>query len=356
MQRAMISASLARSLFGLLLALAPGCAAVPEHLAGLERFEYERPLMGTSFRLVFYASAEDTAAEAAQATFLRLEELDALLSDYDPESELSRLGAASDGGAPTDWIPLSDELYEVLDAAQALADASAGAFDVTVGPYVRLWRRARRQAQLPSDERLAEARARVGHERLELDHERRAARLLAPEMRLDLGGIAKGYALDEALEVLRAHGIERALVDGGGDLLLGAPPPGEAGWSVAVERLVAPLVLARSSLCTSGDAYQHVELEGVRYSHLIDPLTGMALTHQRQVSVIAASGMQADALASALSVLAREEGEALARASEVATAVLTLDDGRPIWRLDAGFERLLSETARTGARTHRARE
>ena len=350
MQRAMISASLARSLFGLLLALAPGCAAVPERPAGLERFEYERPLMGTSFRLVFYASAEDTAAEAAQASFSRLEELDALLSDYDSESELSRLGAASAEGAPTDWIPLSEELYAVLEEAQALARASAGAFDVTVGPYVRLWRRARRQAQLPSDERLAEARARVGYERLELDPERRAARLLVPDMRLDLGGIAKGYALDEVLVVLRAHGIERALVDGGGDLLLGAPPPGQEGWSVAVEHLEAPLMLARSSLCTSGDAYQHVELDGVRYSHLIDPLTGGALTHQRQVSVIATSAMQADALASALSVLAREEGEELARVREAATAVLRLEDGRPVWRLDGGFERLLSDPARGAGR------
>ena len=332
MQRAILSACGLRTLLGLALGLLVGCGSEP-----LERYEYEQALMGTSFRIVLYASAESEAAQAAQAAFSRVGELNALLSDWDPESELSRLGRASEAGAPTAWIPLSEELYAVLEAAEEVSRASDGAFDVTVGPYVRLWRRARRQFELPSTERLERARTSVGHGFLELDPERRAARLLAADMRLDLGGIAKGYALDEALRVLRERGLGRALVDGGGDLLLGEPPPGKAGWRVAVEGQSSRLVLSQCSLCTSGDVYQHVELDGVRYSHLVDPRTGGALTHQRQVSVIAASGMEADALASALSVMGQDEGFELAARRGALVAQCELSDLQPRWRIDAGF-------------------
>jgi len=204
----------------------------------------------------------------------------------------------------------------VLAAAEDVARASGGAFDVTVGPLVALWRRARRQGELPAPERLAAARAAVGWRALALDRARGAARLGLAHMRLDLGGIAKGYALDAALAELARHGIERALVDGGGDLAAGAPPPGADGWRVGVAGLDAAepqadragmqLSLAHASLATSGDLERSFELDGVRYSHILDPRTGAALTERRLVSVRAPSGMEADAWATALSVLGPE--------------------------------------------------
>ena len=140
-------------------------------------------------------------------------------------------------------------------------------------------------------------------------------RLIASGMRLDLGAIAKGYALDEALAVLENQGTPRALVSGGGDMVVGEAPPGEPGWKVAVAPLdvsEAPpsrtVWLRRASLCTSGDVFQHVEIDGVRYSHIVDPRTGIGLTDHSLVTVIAPRGITADALSTAASVLGPSAG------------------------------------------------
>ncbi|HEX6883338.1 MAG TPA: FAD:protein FMN transferase [Planctomycetota bacterium] len=280
----------------------------------LERVERARPAMGTEFRVVVYAGDRARAEAAAEAALARVQDLDRCLSDYDDASELARLGAASDAGAPTGWIALSDDLARVLEAAQRLARASGGAFDVTAGPYTHLWRRARRQGELPDPARLAAAAGAVGHARLELDPERRRARLGAARMRLDLGGIGKGFALDEAFAVLARHGLERALVVGGGELRAGAPPPGERGWRVRLVGLDGAseaLLLAHAALATSGDLEQALELDGRRHSHVLDPRTGLALTERRLVSVVGPSATLTDGLATALSVLGPGAGPEL---------------------------------------------
>lgn len=309
------------------------------------RFELARPAMGTEFRVLVYAADEARARTAAEAAFACIHALDARLSDYDASSELSRLGARSDAGAPTEPVALSDELYAVLAEAQALARTSDGAFDVTIGPLVRLWRRARRQGELPAPEVLAAAQRAVGHERLELDGDARTARLLASGMRLDLGGIAKGYALDRAFEVLAAHGLTRALVVGGGEMRAGDPPPGRDGWSVALlgfeDSAAGTLELAHAALATSGDLEQALELGGVRHSHILDPRTGQALTERRLVSVLAPSAIQSDGLATALSVLGPEQGLALAaRTPGVEARMLVLRGAELVEFRTPGFPRL----------------
>src|SRR5260221_8844696 len=138
------------------------------------------------------------------------------MSDYEPDSEVASLSRTAGEGKA---VKVSRELWTVLSRAQKLAAESGGAFDVTVGPYVILWRQARREHKLPDAAKLEAARAAVGYEKLKLDPKRHMAQLLAPGMRLDLGGIAKGYALDEAMKVLRSHNVRSALVSGGGDLL-----------------------------------------------------------------------------------------------------------------------------------------
>jgi thiamine biosynthesis lipoprotein len=211
-------------------------------------------------------------------------------------------------------VTVSDDLWRVLKEAQDMAQKSGGAFDVTVGPVVRLWRRARIRRQLPSPERMKTARQKVGYKLIRLHPESQQVELLEPDMLLDLGGIAKGYAADEALAVLRKHGIRRALVDAGGDIVLGDPPPGRPAWRIGVAPLDddAPpsqfLALANVAVATSGDAWQHVVIDGVRYSHIIDPRTGTGLTDHSSVTVVARDGITADALASAVSVLGPEKG------------------------------------------------
>ena len=308
--------------------------------------------MGTMFRLVLYAPDAETAERAASAAFARIDALNAILSDYDPASELSRL---SPRGASTEPLPVSAELFEVLAHAQGLARESDGAFDVTVGPIARLWRRARRRGELPSDERLRAASVAVGHAKLELDAELRTVRLLVPEMSLDLGAIAKGYALDEALAALRRHGIERALIDGGGDVVVGRAPPGRNGWRVGLidfegERGGAGLEVAAAAVATSGDLARFVELDGVRYSHLIDPRSAQALTERRLVTVVVSSGprpgMRADALASAIAVLGARAGLALIEGDvEVAARVVTRIGGRSVVSESPGFAGAVSSWA-----------
>lgn len=264
--------------------------------ATLLRFEAVEPHMGTLFRITVYAESAAAARKGFDAAFLRVHELDNALSDYNPESELMRVC----GEAHARPVKVSEDLFRVLEEAQRVSAASDGTFDVTLGPVIRLWRTARREGRLPQQEQLEAARRLTGYRRLKLDPATRTVSLAVPGMQLDLGGIAKGYAADEALRVLRKAGIARALVAASGDLAIGDAPPGAAGWRVGACGKV--FVLHNTAMSTSGDSEQFLEIDGVRYSHIIDPRTGWAVTGHRAVTVQAPLGIAADAWATAMNV------------------------------------------------------
>lgn len=300
-------------LIGLLFGLITGCANRPGD--GPLRFEYARTEMGMEFRIALYARDASQAKAAAVASLDRIRALNAVFSDYEDDSELTHLSRSAGSGRA---IPVSPELWEILNQAQTLAAETQGAFDVTVGPYTSLWRRARRQREFPRPDLLETARARVGYLKLLLDPKRRTATLTAPRMRLDLGGIAKGYAMDEALKVVQSHGIRSAMVSGGGDLVVGAPPPGRRAWRIGLAPLDDPdaaptefLLVSDKAVATSGDLFQFVEIEGRRYSHIVDPRTGVGLTDHSLVTVVADRSATADSLATAVSVLGPARGLAL---------------------------------------------
>jgi len=281
-------------------------------LAEQTRFAFVEKQMGADFRIVLYADNEKVANEAATSAFAEVERLNSILSDYDPKSELSGLSDSTGSGQ---HIPLSDDLFAVLDASQKLSRQTAGAFDITIGPCTRLWRIARFRKALPLTEKLAEARKAVGFRHLNISHSKQTALLEVPNMVLDLGGIAKGYVAEKVLKVLGQRGIKSVLVDAGGDLALGDPPPDRKGWRIKIGGLKHPdlpiLELAHCAVATSGDVEQFVEIEGKRYSHLLDPSTGIGLTTRIQVTVVTPRAMYADSLASALSVLGTERGSTL---------------------------------------------
>ncbi len=283
-----------------------GCCVAP--LSRLDRFEFSKPQMGATFRIVLYAPDAACAEAAATAAFKRVEALNQIFSDYETDSELNTLSRTAGSGKA---LPLGEDLWCILVQAQRFAEMSDGAFDVTVGPSVNLWRKARREKKLPDANRLNEALQTVGYKKLELTN--RTARLLVPDMKLDLGGIAKGYAVDEAMKVLKKHGIRCALVGAAGDIAVSAPPPGKPGWQIEIGSPPKLVSLSHAAVSTSGDVFQSLEANGVRYSHIIDPRTGIGLTNQLLVTVIARDSTTADALATAISVLGSDKGTALAK-------------------------------------------
>jgi len=277
--------------------------------------------MGVQVNIRLYAADRSLAERACASAFERIAQVEAIMSDYRADSELMRLCARA-GGPP---VPVSEELFFVLKRAQELSRRTEGAFDVTVGPFVQLWRRARRTGQFPTEAELAEARARVGYEKIVLNEANRTVQLLTPGMRLDLGGIAKGYALDCALKVLQEHGIRHALLEAGGDIVAGLAPPGTAGWRVEVAN-AAPerrwVYLALGAISSSGDTEQYVEYQGKRYSHIVDPRTGWGLTSRVAATVIARDGITSDSLATALCALGEARGRQFIRSVPGARAYI----------------------------------
>jgi thiamine biosynthesis lipoprotein len=296
--------------------------ASPE--VALHRYEFKSAHMGTAFTIVLYAPDTRAASEAATAAFQRIADLDDIMSDYKADSELNLL-SGSPVGIP---VPLSQQLYDVLRRSEHISSISNGAFDFTVGPYVRLWRFARKRKVLPTPEEVATARASVGWQKLRIDAKNHTATVLVTGMRLDLGGIAKGYAADQALKELRARGICHALVAASGDIAIGDPPPGEPGWKIGISGLdsasaSSTLLLRNCGISTSGDTEQYIEIAGVRYSHIVNPATGLGLTERIQVTIIAPDATSTDGLATAVSVLGREAGlRVVERQSHTASLII----------------------------------
>jgi thiamine biosynthesis lipoprotein len=271
------------------------------------RFEFEEPHMGTVFRVVLYGPDKDAAITAATAAFKRVRELEAVMSDYRASSEAMKLCAANDK-EPGKAFAVSGDLARVLAHSFEISKLSDGAFDVTVGPLSKLWREARKVKQLPADDVLKAALAKVGWKNVELDRERKTVRLKVAGMRFDFGGIGKGFAADEALAVLKKQGFPQSLVAAAGDITVGDAPPGKDGWLVDIAPIGAgkpkkTVKLVSASVSTSGDLFQFVEIGGVRYSHLLDPKTGRGLTGFRRATVIAPKGYLADGLTKAASLM-----------------------------------------------------
>jgi thiamine biosynthesis lipoprotein len=296
----------------------------------LTRFEFVESHMGTTFRIVLYAGDDDAAVRASRAAYARIADLDKRLSDYHDDSELMR--ASRD--AVQKPVTVSADLFRVLATAQALAERTNGAFDVTAGALTRLWRRARRQGILPDPGEIDAALRASGYRLLRLDEGARAIRIERQGVRLDVGGIAKGYAADRALDVLRDSGLTRAMVVAGGDVAVADPPPDACGWRITIAPLTpgeAPgaIVVSHAGVSTSGDAEQFMEVDGVRYSHILDTRTGKPLTGHRAVTVVAPDATTSDMLATALSVLGAPDGFRLADAYGAAARFEVQDGSTP---------------------------
>jgi thiamine biosynthesis lipoprotein len=277
----------------------------------LLRYTFTSPHMGTLFSITLYATNENSAKAASDAAFHRVAALDEIMSDYRADSELMHL-CDQPFGKP---VPISQELFDVFTRSQEISKLTDGAFDITIGPCVRLWRFSRKRKTLPTNQELALARAAVGWKNLRLDARAHTATLILPNMRLDLGGIGKGFAADEALKILKGMGIDRALVAASGDIAIGDPPLGETGWKVGISGIdvqtndtAHALLLHNCGISTSGDTEQFVEINGIRYSHIVDLATCLGLTNRIQDTIIAPNATTTDGLDTALSVMDVQRG------------------------------------------------
>ena len=319
------------------LLISSGCAHAQPAEADLRPFEFVREKMGGPFRVVLYAENQASANKAAEAVYARVDALNAALSDYTPDSEISRLSLRTLEGPMAEPVPVGEDLWRVLVRGQEIAQQTGGTFDVTVGPYMRLWRRARELKELPTEERLAKTRPSVGYQHVRLDPQKRTVQLLAPRMRLDVAGLALGYIADEAVAAAAKAGAPRAMVDAGGEISVGDPPPGKAFWTVAIQSLKSPeettgqyVRLRRACVTSSGDTRRFIEIGGRRYSHIVDPATGLGLTRRIGATVIAPDGMTADALDTAVCVLGPQKGLEVIEQTPGAAARITTIEGNEV--------------------------
>ncbi|GAB3033708.1 FAD:protein FMN transferase [Spirosoma pulveris] len=272
--------------------------------------------MGTQFNVIFYAPDSLTAQRAYGAVSVRMDSLNQVMSDYMDGSEINRLSATAGTGQ---WVPVSADLFNVLKKAQTIARLSNGRFDPTVGPLSLLWRRAVRRKEFPTDKERRRARRAVGYKLMELDSTTRTVRLRRKGMRLDVGGIGQGFAVDEALTVFHRFGIQSSLVDIGGDILADEAPPGKPGWRVDIgsgkagDTDTTTILLKKAAITTSGDTYRFLEHNGRRYSHIMDPRSGLGLRHFVRATVWAPDGYRADALTKVFSVAGLRKSRRLIR-------------------------------------------
>lgn len=280
--------------------------------ANEQRFVFERGLMGTRFAITCHGIDQTEAKAAADAAFSVAEEINAVASDYIAGSELLQLSENTGK-----LVKVSPRLFDLLVQSLAVARLTDGRFDPTLGPLTKQWRETRRTGKLPAPDALATLKSACGWNLLALDLAEKTVTLTHPNMRLDLGGIAKGYAADAMFQVMKSKGFATTCIAAGGDLRLGDPPPGAKGWLVGLTTLektktTGHLELSNCGISTSGDLQQSVAIAGISYAHIIDPQTGLGLTTHLAVTIVAADATTSDALATAACVAGPAEAERLA--------------------------------------------
>jgi len=277
-------------------------------------------IMGTFAHIIAVAEDSGTAKNCVRAALEEIRKVDELMSDYKSDSEVSRVNREAGERA----VKVSEATYEVLQRSVEFSEMSGGAFDITVGPLVALFRKAKESKVAPGEEQIALARSKVGFEKLKLNIENKTVQFSDKGMLLDLGGIAKGYAIDKAIEAAQRCGAIGAMVDIGGDVrCFGLPPEGKDHWLIGLQDpnsaiegiegggLLLVLKITNAAVATSGDYQQFVLIEGKQYSHILDRRTGTSAEGPSSVTIIADNATNSDALATALSVMGVQKGLAL---------------------------------------------
>ena len=305
--------------------------------AQLKRFSFTEQKMGSPLMIVMYCTDSAQASTLARQSFQLVDSFNHIFSDYDSSSELMQLNAVGQS------IHTSPVLWQILLESKNAYEKSSGAFDITVGPLVKEWRRARKAKQFPSQQKIDSIKKLTGFSSLSFDTVQKKI-LLKKGMSLDLGGIAKGWIAQKVINFLKEQQVPNALADAGGDIVIGDAPPTTAGWSIGInvpeskeDLLAQSLLLQNKAVATSGDAYQFIEKDGKRYSHITDPKTGYGVTFQRNVTIIANDGSTADWLATACSILPIKKAKKLAASMQAELLIAENRNNKIIFYSTGGF-------------------
>jgi thiamine biosynthesis lipoprotein len=297
--------------------------------------------MGSAFNLIIVSADSNKANHLARKSYELVDSLSHIFSNYDSSSELSKINASA-GLLP---YKMSRAMLDLVQKSQYAYIQSKGAYDISIGPLSSLWRNARKAKLFPEASTVLATKKLVGFAQIKINKRLGTIFLPNANMQLDFGGIAKGYIAQWVINFLKANGIQQALVDAGGDIVMSGAPLTQQGWLIGVnlpettdQLLNKKLQLSNCSVATSGDVYQFIEYKGVKYSHIINPLTGYGVTNLRNVTIVAKTGATADWLATACSILPIKEAKQLAISHQAALLITTLKNGKLVFEATPNFK------------------
>ena len=309
--------------------------------AQTRKFSYSEMKMGSAFNLIIVSTDSNKANHLARKSYELVDSLSHIFSNYDSSSELSKINASA-GLLP---YKMSPAMLDLVQKSQYAYIQTKGAYDISIGPLSSLWRNARKAKLFPEASTVIATKKLVGFAQVKINKRLGTIFLPNADMQLDFGGIAKGYIAQWVINYLKANGIQQALADAGGDIVMSGAPLNQKGWLIGVnlpettdDLLNKKLQLSNCSVATSGDVYQFIEYKGVKYSHIINPLTGYGVTNLRNVTIIAKTGATADWLATACSILPIKEAKQLAISHQAALLITTLKNGKLVFEASPNFK------------------
>jgi thiamine biosynthesis lipoprotein len=312
------------------------CFAFPLQNRELVRYEDSRISMACAYTIVVYGQNAISLASVVNTAFDEVDRIDRLMSHYKPDSRISFLNRE----AANRPVKVDKELFDFIAECLRYSRESDGAFDVTVGPLMKAWGFFRGEGRMPTESELADARSQTGYGRVILDDKAKTIYFNRPGVELDLGGVAKGYAVDRVVSLLKRHGVESAFVNACGSTIYGlGAPPNSAGWEVKIEdpldreKNAAAVTLKNRALSVSGSYEKFFEIDGVRYSHIMDPRTGYPVQGVLSVAVLTGSGTAGDALDNVFYVQGVEKTRESLRKMRFTEAIFFLPQAGRRWRM-----------------------
>ncbi len=315
--------------------------SIPLLQAQTRKFSYSEIKMGSAFNLIIVSANSNKANHLARKSYELVDSLSHIFSNYDSSSELSKINSSA-GLLP---YKMSTAMLDLVQKSQDAYIQSKGAYDISIGPLSSLWRNARKAKLFPDSSTVLANKKLVGLNQVKINKRLGTIFLPNADMQLDFGGIAKGYIAQWVINYLKANGIQQALADAGGDIVMSGAPLNQKGWLIGVnlpettdELMTKKLLLSNCSVATSGDVYQYIENKGVKYSHIINPLTGYGVTNLKNVTIIAKTGATADWLATACSILPIKEAKQLAISNQAALLITTIKNGKLVFEASPNFK------------------